>query len=302
MINTFSEIRNLSTTQSRVKKLVVPWPEEHTMSTVGAAVKSQIITPLFIGRGKEIERLISDSPLAGGDCEIADAGDREKGLAQAVTLIREGDGDILMQGGIPHQAFISAVANRDGGLLTGRLASFVSVYELLKRDKLILITDTYINNKPSLPDKIAILENALGLARILDCEAPRVAALASIEQVNPVIPSTLDGAILSKMSLRHQFGAVVVEGPLDIDCALDKKAAQRKGVSSEVTGSADIYLVPDIDVGYPLAQLLVYIGRMQMIGVMAGTRKPVILDIPFVSPENKVTEIALAAVMCERGG
>jgi phosphate butyryltransferase len=302
MINTFNEIRKLSKIQGRAKKIVVPWPEEHTMSTVSAAVKAQIITPLFIGRGKEIERLISDSPIAGGGCEIVDAGDREKSLARAVAMVGDGAGDILMQGGIPHQAFISAVAKKEGGLLAGRLASFVSVFELLKRDKLILITDTYINNKPSLPDKIAILENALGLARMLECEAPRVAALASIEQVNPAIPSTLDGAILSKMSLRHQFGAVVVEGPLDIDCALDKKAAQRKGVNSEVTGAVDIYLVPDIDVGYPLAQLLVYIGKMQMIGVMAGTRKPVILDLPFVSPENKVTEIALAAVMCERGG
>jgi phosphate butyryltransferase len=172
----------------------------------------------------------------------------------------------------------------------------------MKKDKLILITDTYINNRPSLPDKVTILENALGLSRILDIETPRVAALASIEQVNPAIPSTLDAAILSKMSQRRQFGSVVVEGPLDIDCALDKKAAQRKGVQSEVTGTVDIYLVPDIDVGYPLSQLLVFIGKMQMIGIVAGTKRPVILDLPFVSAENKVTEIALAAMMCERGG
>ncbi len=302
MISTFQDIRDVSQKEKRPKKLVIPWAGPGTIPTVSAAVQAQAITPLFIGQGNGIEHLLKDTPIAMGDYEIVDAIDPETALSRAVTMIRDGGADILMQGQIPHQAFIDAVMNRDSGLLTGKLGSFVSVYQLLKRDKLILITDTYINNKPSLSDKIAILENAIGLARTLEIETPRVAALASIEQVNPAIPSTLDAAILSKMSQRHQFGTVVVEGPVDIDCALDKKAAQRKGVESEVTGMVDIYLVPDIDVGYPLAQLLVFISKMQMIGAVVGTRKPVILDLPFVSTENKVTEIALATMMCERGG
>jgi phosphate butyryltransferase len=302
MINTFQDIRDVSHNGSRTKKLVIPWTGPETIPTIQAAMDAHVITPFFIGKGKDIEHLLKDTVLTTGNYEIIDAINPDAALEQAISMIRDEKADILMQGQLPHQMFIDAVINRDKGLLTGKVASFVSIYQLLKRDKLILITDTYINNKPSLQDKIAILENALGLARMLGIETPRVAALASIEQLNPAIPSTLDAAILSKMSERHQFGNVVVEGPLDIDCALDKKAAQRKGVQSEVTGAVDIYLVPDIDVGYPLAQLLVYIGKMQMIGIVAGTNKPVILDLPFVSAENKVTEIALAATLCERGG
>jgi phosphate butyryltransferase len=302
MISTFRDIMNLSQTQGLARNLVVPWPDEHTVETVSAAMKARLITPLFVGLGAEMERLIAGTSLAGKEYEIADAADREQALSRALSMMSDDTGDMLMQGGIPPQQFISAVTDRDSGIMKGKVVSFVSLFELLKRDKLILITDTYINNTPSLPEKVAILENALDVARLLDVTAPRVAALASIEQVNPAIPSTLDGAILSKMSLRHQFGDVVVEGPLDIDCALDKKAALRKGVDSAVTGETDIYLVPDIDVGYPLAQLLIYIGRMQMIGVVAGTRKPVIIDLPFVSREHKVTEIALAAMMCRKGG
>jgi len=59
----------------------------------------------------------------------------------------------------------------------------------------------------------------------------------------------------------------------------------------------DIYLTPDIETGYSLAQLLVFIGKMQMAGALMGTSKPVILDLPFVSNENKVAEIALAALI-----
>ncbi|HEU18214.1 MAG TPA: phosphate butyryltransferase [Deltaproteobacteria bacterium] len=302
MIKSFRDIRNVSQQKSLMNKLAIPWAGTKTIPTVDAAVAAQIITPLFIGRGKEIEPILKDTCIAMGNYEIVDVNDQDAALSQAIAMTRDGQADILMQGQISHQTFIDAVVNKNSGLLTGKLASFVSIYQLKKKDKLILITDTYINNRPSLPDKVTILENALGLSRILDIETPRVAALASIEQVNPAIPSTLDAAILSKMSQRRQFGSVVVEGPLDIDCALDKKAAQRKGVQSEVTGTVDIYLVPDIDVGYPLSQLLVFIGKMQMIGIVAGTKRPVILDLPFVSAENKVTEIALAAMMCERGG
>lgn len=302
MINTFQDIRDVSHNGSRTKKLVIPWTDPDAIPTIQAAMEAHVITPLFIGKGKDIEHLLKETLLTTGNYEIIDAINPDAALEQAISMIRDEKADILMQGQFPHQMFIDAVMNRDKGLLTGKVASFVSIYQLLKRDKLIFITDTYINNEPSLRDKIAILENALGLARMLEIETPRVAALASIEQINPAIPSTLDAAIISKMSERHQFGNVVVEGPLDIDCALDKKAAQRKGVQSNVTGAVDIYLVPDIDVGYPLAQLLVYIGKMQMIGIVAGTSKPVILDLPFVSAENKVTEIALAAILCARGG
>ena len=171
--------------------------------------------------------------------------------------------------------------------MNSRLMSYVSLYQLLKREKLILVTNTYMQNQPSLTDKQLILEHALRLAALLEIPRPKVAVLAAIEQVNPSIPSTLDAAILSKMADRRQFGDIVLEGPLDIDCALDQNAAARKGVHSEVTGNVDIYLTPEIDTGYLLAQLLVYIGKMQMAGALMGTSSPVVLDMPFrLGPEQ----------------
>jgi phosphate butyryltransferase len=111
------------------------------------------------------------------------------------------------------------------------------------------------------------------------------------------MPATLDAAILAKMADRRQFGDIVLEGPLDIDCALDRKAAARKGVHSEVTGNVDIYLAPEMDTAHMLAQILVYIGKMPMIGALMGTARPVVLDLPFVTQDNKVIEIALAVLM-----
>ena len=147
-----------------------------------------------------------------------------------------------------------------------------------------------MNNYPGVTEKQLILEHAIKLAGLLGIEAPKVAALAAIEQVNPSIPSTLDAAVLSKMSERKQFGRAVVEGPLDIDCALSHVAAGRKGVKSAVTGNVDIYLVPEIESGYLLAQSLVFLGKMEMAGVLMGVTKPVIVNLPFVSRENKIVK------------
>jgi phosphotransacetylase len=130
---------------------------------------------------------------------------------------------------------------------------------------------------------------------------PKTAVLAAIEQINPKISSTLDAAILSKMAERGQFNQAIVEGPLDIDCTLSQLAAERKGVKSVVTGNADIYLVPEIDSGYLLAEALVFFGRMQMAGVVMGTVKPVILDLPFVSRQDRIVEIALACLLSGDG-
>ncbi|MBT8491318.1 MAG: phosphate butyryltransferase [Deltaproteobacteria bacterium] len=301
MIGTFNDIIETAKQEAAEKRVIAPWVTREHIDILSVAAEANLIVPIMIGKGQDIEDTVKQTPLASLNYEILDEKDSVRAFTRAMQLITEHDADILMQGGLSQKEFIDSVLNGDKGLLTSKLASFVSIFQLLKRDKLILATDTFINNEPTLPEKQVILENALVLAGMLEMESPKVAALASIEQVNPAIPSTLDAAILSKMSQRRQFGDVVVEGPLDIDCALDKNAAERKGLSSGVTGNVDIYLTPDIDVGYLLAQLLVFIGKMQMIGTVMGTSVPLIVDLPFVSRDNKVVEIALAALIHQRG-
>jgi phosphotransacetylase len=81
---------------------------------------------------------------------------------------------------------------------------------------------------------------------------------------------------------------------------LDRKAAERKGIYSTVTGDVDIYVVPDIEVGCQFIQVMIFIGRIKAIGMLLGTTKPVILNTPFIAKENKISEIALAALLCEK--
>ena len=250
-----------------------------------------------MGDGKAAEALVKKSQLTSLEHEIVDVKDVGGALRTAMELVREGRADMLMQGADDLKKFMKAVLDAKTGLLKGKLASYISVFQLPTRDKLVLVTDTFVNNYPGVTEKQLILEHAIKLAGLLGIDAPKVAVLAAIEQVNPSIPSTLDAAVLSKMSERKQFGNAIVEGPLDIDCALSHVAAGRKGLKSVVTGNVDIYLVPDIESGYLLSQSLVFFGKMEMAGVLMGLTKPVILNLPFVLRENRLVEIALASLI-----
>jgi len=300
MLNSFQDILTAAK-QGGVKRLAIPEPKAADVALATAAAGAGLITPCFVGDAGAIKAQAAAVTLREGDYELWEEKDPGRALMRALTAVRTGAADIVLQGGAAPGDFVAALQDRETGLGSkGALVSYVSLYQLRKREKLILVTDTFLNNRPSLVEKQQILANALQLARLLGIETPQAAVLAAIEQVNPGIPSTLDAAILAKMGERRQFGKAVVEGPLDIDCALSKEAAGRKGVHSPVTGNVDVYLVPET--GHLLAEALVFFGGMQTAGAVLGTTKPAVLKLPFVTEENRLVEIALAALIAGKGG
>jgi len=283
------------------KRLAISFPVKKDIEILGKAAGTGLVIPCLVGDGNAIEGMVKGTSLKSLKYEIVDEKNQKEALGEAIRIVRDGRADMLMQGADKHQTLMDAIIDIKNGLRKGKLVSYISVYELPTQEKLFLVTDTFINNSPTLAEKQIILDHAIRLAGILGIAAPKVAALAAIEQINLNIPSTLDAAILSKMSERKQFGSAIVEGPIDIDCALSEAPALRKGLRSAVTGKVDIYLVPEVDTGHLLAEALVFFGAMQAAGAVMGTTKPVILNIPFISEENRLVEIAIAALMCERG-
>ena len=229
--------------------------------------------------------------------EIIEEPDAAQALALAIDMLKKGGAEILMRGAMDPKRFLEAVLDKEKGLLKERVASLVSVFDPPGVERVTMATDTYINSFPSIVEKVTITENVIRLARVLGFDSPKIAALSAIEQVNPAIPSTLDAAILSKMAERGQFGDVTLEGPLDIDCAVSRRAATRKGVHSAVTGQGDIYLVPNVEAGFLMAELSVFIGKTPMACALMGVSRPVVLNLPFVPAENRLTEIELAVLL-----
>jgi phosphate butyryltransferase len=175
--------------------------------------------------------------------------------------------------------------------------SHIGVFEIPGYDRLIFITDVAFNMYPDLKAKIDIINNAVKVAHAVGVQIPKVAPICAVEVVNPDMPATVDASILSKMSDRGQIKGCIIDGPLSIDVAISKEAAEHKGVSGKVAGQADILLMPNIDAGNVMYKTLTYTTKSKNGGILVGTSAPVILTSRADSHEAKMYSIALAALV-----
>ena len=300
MMTSFDQIRKEAKAKGKKKAVIAPVPAAMDFAALSAALAEGLVSPIVIGSSDALSSWVKGLGKKASEIEIIEEPDAARALAIAIDMLKKGEADILMRGSLDPNRFLQAVLDKEKGLLKERVASLVSVFDPPGVERVTLATDTYINSFPSIVEKVTITENVIRLARLLGFDSPKIAALSAIEQVNPAIPSTLDAAILSKMAERGQFGDVTLEGPLDIDCAVSRRAATRKGVHSSVTGQGDIYLMPNVEAGLLMAELTVFIGKTPMACALMGVSHPVVLNLPFVPAENRLTEIALAVLLCGR--
>jgi phosphate butyryltransferase len=300
MMTSFGQIREEAKAKGKKRIVIAPVTAGTDLAVFSAAMAEALVFPVLIGEGKAIASWVNREKIQAAHIEIIEEPDSAKALALAIDMLKKGAVEILMRGSIEPQRFFETVLDKEKGLLKERVASLVSVFDPPGVGRVTMATDTYINSFPSIVEKVTITENVIRLARVLGFSSPKIAALSAIEQVNPAIPSTLDAAILSKMAERGQFGDVTLEGPLDIDCAVSQRAASRKGVHSAVTGKGDIYLMPNVEAGFLMAELSVFIGKTPMACALMGVSHPVVLNLPFVPGENRLTEIELAVLLCGR--
>ena len=300
MMTNFDQIRDEAKAKGKKRIVLAPVPAEMDFSALSAALKSGLVSPVVIGASDAVSAWVRGEGRTASEIEIIEEPDSTKALGLAIDMLKKGGADMLMRGAMDPNRFLAAILDKEKGLLKERVASLVSVFDPPGVERVSMVTDTYINSFPSIVEKVTITENVIRLARLLGFISPKIAALSAIEQVNPAIPSTMDAAILSKMAERGQFGDVTLEGPLDIDCAVSRRAATRKGVHSAVTGQGDIYLVPNVEAGYLMAQLSVFIGKTPMACALMGVSHPVVLSLPFVPAENRLTEIELAVLLSGR--
>lgn len=300
MMTSFEQIRKEAKAKGKKRAVVAPVPAAMDFGALSAALAEDLVSPIVIGSSDALSSWVKGLGKKASEIEIIEEPDAMRALALAIDMLKKGEADILMRGSLDPNRFLQAVLDKEKGLLKERVASLVSVFDPPGVERVTMATDTYINSFPSIVEKVTITENVIRLARLLGFDSPKIAALSAIEQVNPAIPSTLDAAILSKMAERGQFGDVTLEGPLDIDCAVSRRAATRKGVHSSVTGQGDIYLVPNVEAGLLMAELTVFIGKTPMACALMGVSHPVVLNLPFVPAENRLTEIALAVLLCGR--
>ncbi len=282
----------------RLKMAVVHPCDAVSLSAALDAHAAGLIEPVLVAPRARLTAVAQQSNLKIDHLTIDDVPDSRAAAARAVELALKGDVDALMKGSLHTDELMGAVVA--SALRTGRRMSHCFLMQTPAYPRPFIITDAAINIAPTLQEKADIVRNAVDLAHAFGVARPRVAILAAVETVNPHMPATLDAAALCKMADRGQIGEAVVDGPLAFDNAVSAAAARTKGIVSDVAGSADILVVPDLESGNMLAKQLEYLGGAASAGIVLGARVPIVLTSRADPRESRIASCAVALVAARR--
>ena len=201
---------------------------------------------------------------------------------------------------IDSKKFLKSVLDKEVGLRTGGPLSHVCVFDVPGVDQLLFFTDVAFMTYPTLDDKVSIINNTIPVCNACGIDMPKIAPVAAVEVVNPKMPVTVEAAELAKMNEEGKITGCIIDGPLSMDIALYKEAAEEKGaLNRKVAGDADVLIFPDIHAGNLVYKSIVHMVQCKNGNILTGTAAPVILTSRSDDCETKVNSIALAAVVAE---
>jgi phosphate butyryltransferase len=233
-----------------------------------------------------------DLVIDGDNYRIVDTDDP---VAEATAMMEQGQVHVLMKGRLKTAEILRGVfkyLKGSGRLQKGQLISHVVVMDIPMRKKLLLVTDAAVNPYPDEEKKIAIVDNALKVARELNIPQPKVAVISAIEAVNPSVESSIEAdRIAERLADRDDC---LVEGPLSFDVAMDPDIAVEKRYKGAIKGTADIVLMPDIDAGNVLYKTLTTQSGATCAGVILAGDMPMVLTSRGDSARSKLASISLA--------
>jgi phosphotransacetylase len=269
-------IERCRTLEPMLTGIVHPCSSDALAGAVEAA-EAGLILPVFYGPEVEIRRVADQARLDIAKYQIVATEGAEDSALKAAMAAGAGKIAALMKGSLHTDVLLHAVMQKEARLRTGRLISHCAMVSVPTYARRFVLSDIALNIAPDTNQKRDICQNAIGFARALGTDRPKVAVLAAVETVNTKMPATLDGAILAKMGDRGQIVGGIVDGPLDLDAAVDAEAARIKHIVSPVAGLADVLIVPNIEAGNMVYKNLAFMADAQTAGLVVGARVPVIL-------------------------
>lgn len=281
----------------RCRMALAPAQDEPFLRGVALASDAGFLQPILVGNERRIHDIIDRAEIRiTSDWRIIHEPDSMDAVAHAATLIKQGEADSLMRGRIVVYDFFKTLFHPERGLRDRKqFWSQVGILQIPDFPRLLIISDCGLNVNPDLHQKVRIIENAVDLAHSIGIPIPRVGLLAAVEAVYLKMPVLVEESILAHFSKRGGFKGALLDGPLSLDLAISPQAAEKKKMTGEVAGKADILIVNNIYVGNSLYKSLVTLGKAQAASVVMGGHVPVVLPSRSESPQDVFHSLALAA-------
>ena len=245
------------------------------------------LVPVLIGPRLKIEGLASELGIDISSLEIIDVAHSHQAAQIGCDLAAKSQLESLHRGNLDKSEIIEAIKNTPA-LHTKTSLSHIFRFDVPLYDKPLLLTDAVLHHRPSLADKVVIVQNAIHVAELLGVETPKVALLSAVDRIDAEYQSTLDAAALCKMSDRKQITGGELDGPIVFDQAVSDP--------SNGVGYSDILVAPDNESANMLAKQLEFFAGASVCGVLYGTRVP----IGFTMRSGSVQSHVLSAIFAGR--
>jgi phosphate butyryltransferase len=293
-----SDLIDMNKSITPKKKVAVAVAEDDVvLEALNKAVDLGICEAVLFGNEDEIKKISTGLNIDYKKFEIRDFKNKNDAIKATIKSVSDGETDLPMKGKITTGELLSVFLKEEYGLRTKSTMNLISVFEINKYHKPLIMTDGGMVIAPDLNQKIDSINNAVKISKKIGVELPKVAIVAALEKVNPKMQPTVDAAIISQMNRRGQIKDCIVDGPFAMDNAVSKEAAKHKGIESEVAGDADIIIMPDIEAGNIFYKSMVFLSDAKIASTILGGKKPIVLTSRADSNEAKLYSIALSVLM-----
>lgn len=271
--------------------------DEAVIDAVVSARDEGIAEAVLVGYAQKIIALLEERKRKSGDFKIIDTTSDDETAERVAETIANGEAQMILKGIISTGKLLKNILNQKYGLRRKGLLSHTAVLSPKRYHKLLAVTDGGMVIKPTFEQKVEIIRNAVLVGWALGIRIPKVAVLATIDQIVEDFPETFEAAALSKMAQRGQIKSCEIDGPMSFDTAVWQPAVEYQGIESPVAGQADIVLAGAIEEGNILAKSLVQFAGANFAGVIVGAKVPISLVSRADSAFNKKASVALAVVV-----
>jgi phosphate butyryltransferase len=299
MIRTLDQMVERVLALEKKHRIAVVWAQDkNTINAINKAVTNGFAEAILIGKPQEIIITCKAAGVDSKSFNIIESDDEINASREAVRMAKTGTADIIMKGLIGTDKFLKAVMDKETGLmLPNAILSYVGAIEIPAYHKLLFITDPAVIPFPDLEQKISMAGYAIEMAVRFGIKKPKIALIGASEKISHHFQNSVDYSIMCKMAEQGQIQNCIMDGPLDLFLACDKKSVEIKGVNTPVNGEADILLFPSLESCNPFYKGLMLFAQGEIAGLIMGTKKPVIVMSRSESEKSKYYCIALSCLM-----
>ena len=254
---------------------------------------------ILIGPEDKIDAIAKENNIDISDFEIIDKKKDSEIATYAADLVKMHVADIYYKGGLNPMTVLKAIFE-DELFRKNKLVSGLSIMDIPKLGRPIILTDAHVKAYPTINQKIELINNAVEFAQSIGIKRPKVAIVAGIGNISREMRETEDASRLTKLNDMGQIKGCDVEGPLAFDVAVDPYSKLLNYLpTKKIRGDADIILFHNFHHANIAYNLLLHIIKARSATLLGGTRYPVVFASRSGSADYKFDSIITSIFFSE---